>query len=531
MNQSAHISISNRSPLETLSLEDQRLFYQHGWGPHVRPKHTHLIDAFQEQVTLHPDSIAAIHDGESITYQELDAAANSLAWELNRTGIGRGHTVGLFVERSIEMLVGIIGILKTGAAYVPQQVALTPQGHLDHILKVSDTKIVLTLSKYLHQLSNRSSIQALELDRFLSGLRHQASDPPFVRPAQTLPSDPCYLLFTSGSTGVPNGVSVSHANLCNILLTQPGGLGIRPGTRVSQLLNIAFDMAAWEILGCLMQGGTLVIRGKNIQEAASQAEVIIATPSILATLDPRLCPRVKTVAVAGETCPPSLAEAWSARCIFYNSCGPTEVTIVNTMQLVRPGTKTLSIGKPTPNNTVYILDQDLRPCAIGEKGEIWAGGDCVSLGYLKNPMLNQDRYRPDPFLGGGRMMFRTRDVGRWNEEGELEHHGRTDEQVKIRGFRVELASIGAVLEAFAGCTQGVAVKLNDRELIAFVRPASLHSEELRDWVAKHLPYYCVPSLIVPLDEFPMTPRGKVDRVALFSKAQEILSVRFVEEAC
>jgi non-ribosomal peptide synthetase component F len=269
---------------------------------------------------------------------------------------------------------------------------------------------------------------------------------------------------------LPNGVQVTHGNVCNILLTEPGNLGMGHGLRVSQILNISFDMAAWEILGALAHGATLVIRGSSIAEAVQRAEIVIATPSILGTLDANACRHVRVVAVAGEPCPKPLADAWGSFCTFYNACGPTEVTIVNTMQRHVAGAESLTIGTPTPNNTVYILDDHLQPCAIGEVGEMWAGGDCVSRGYLGNDTLTEERYKPDPFLGGVRRMFRTRDLGRWTADGRLEHLGRTDDQVKIRGFRVELDSVTAALESVPSCAQAVTLKLDSRNLVAFVRP-------------------------------------------------------------
>ncbi|MEZ4664800.1 MAG: AMP-binding protein [Caldilineaceae bacterium] len=175
----------------------------------------------------------------------------------------------------------------------------------------------------------------------------------------------------------------------------------------------------------------------------------------MSTVDADQCRNVKVVAVAGEPCPRPLADKWSQFCTFYNSCGPTETTIVNTMQPYTPASERLTIGKPTPNNTVYVLDENLQPLPIGEIGEMWAGGDCVTAGYLHNPQLTCERYAPDPFLGGGRMMFRTRDLGRWTPDGDLEHFGRTDDQVKIRGFRVELDSVSAALESVPNCKRAV----------------------------------------------------------------------------
>lgn len=179
----------------------------------------------------------------------------------------------------------------------------------------------------------------------------------------------------------------------------------------------------------------------------------------------------------------------------------------------------LSIGIPTANNTVYILNEELKACAIGEIGEMWAGGDCVSAGYIANDELNADRYRPDPFLVG-RKMFRTRDLGRWTIDGELEHFGRTDDQVKIRGFRVELDSVSNILESAPGCKQAVTLKLNDRNLVAFVSPKSVDIELAKKAVAEKLPYYCTPAMIIALDELPVTSRGKIDKRLLTAMAVE-----------
>jgi acyl-coenzyme A synthetase/AMP-(fatty) acid ligase len=198
------------------------------------------------------------------------------------------------------------------------------------------------------------------------------------------------------------------------------------------------------------------------------------------------------------------------------------VTIVNTLARYRKGDAVLSIGAPTPNNTVYVLDQDLAPCRIGDKGEMWAGGDCVTAGYLKNPQLNAERYRPDPFLGGGRMMFRTRDLGRWNDDGTLEHLGRVDDQVKIHGFRVELDAVSRVLEGAPGCAGAVTLKVGEHDLVSFVTPSTADTASARQRVEQALPYYYVPTLVIPLDSLPMTQRGKVDRRLLEELAIEHL---------
>ena len=227
-----------------------------------------------------------------------------------------------------------------------------------------------------------------------------------------------------------------------------------------------------------------------------------------------------TAMVRGDATQRALADRWTRLCTFYNSCGPTETTIVNTMQRHHPDALRLTIGRPTPNNTVYVLDEHRRPCPVGETGEMWAGGDCVSAGYLRNDELNAQRYVPDPFLGGGRLMFRTRDLGRWTPDGELEHLGRTDDQVKVRGFRVELDSVSAVLEAVPGCRRAVTLKLDDRNLVSFVSPLGVDPTVALEAVAAALPYYCTPSAVHALAVLPQTSRGKIDKAALLRLAAE-----------
>lgn len=185
-----------------------------------------------------------------------------------------------------------------------------------------------------------------------------------------------------------------------------------------------------------------------------------------------------------------------------------------------PSAPLLTIGRPTPNNTVYVLDADRRPLPVGAVGEMWAGGDGVSAGYLDNPALNAERYAPDPFLGGEHRMFRTRDLGRWTPDGELEHLGRTDDQVKVRGFRVELDSVSSVLESVEGCARAVTLKRDDRTLVSFVCPADVDPERARRAVADALPYYCVPETVMPMPFLPETDRGKIDKAALLRTALE-----------
>ncbi|HWH86133.1 MAG TPA: amino acid adenylation domain-containing protein [Pseudomonas sp.] len=491
--------------------------WQHfGCGPQVAPDATLIHRAIEAQAAARPQATAAEHQGEFITYGELNRQANRLAATLLSHGVVPGDHVALFVERSIPMLVGMLAVLKIGAAYIPQHVGITPAAQLRHIMDIARVRVVLTLSELAPRLPLTAEQQCIHLDAFI---RDQSviGDDSNVGSMDASPDSVCFVLFTSGTTGLPNGVRVTQRNLCNILLTAPGDLGMKPGLKVGQILNIAFDMSAWEVLGCLTHGATLLIRGKDIAQTAERCDVLIATPSILATLDPARCSRVQVVALAGEPCPQPLAERWSAFCTFYNACGPTETTIVNTMQHYH-GSGPLTIGKPTPNNTVYVLDEAGQLCAPGEQGEMWAGGECVTAGYLGNPELTAERYQPDPFLGNGRLMFRTRDLGRWTTQGELEHLGRVDDQVKVRGFRVELDSVSAALEAAPNCQRAVTLKLDNRNLVAFVYPACTDIEVARACCEERLAYYCVPSLILAVDHIPLTSRGKIDKRLLLEWA-------------
>lgn len=256
-----------------------------------------------------------------------------------------------------------------------------------------------------------------------------------------------------------------------------------------------------------------------MQATAENVDVLIATPSILGSLDATRCKNIKQVAVAGEPCPRPLADKWSAFCEFYNSCGPTETTIINTAVVHTPAKAELTIGKPTPNNTIYILDDDLNPMPFGEKGEMWAGGACVTQGYLGNDVLNAERYRPDPFRPG-QLMFRTKDLGRWTAYGELRHCGRVDDLVKIRGFRVELDGVSRALEKTDGCAQAVTLKYDDRTLVAFISPAQIDPNKAMKTVGDQLPYYCVPKSVIAIEHLPKTARGKLDKRLLLALADQ-----------
>ncbi|MCB2136574.1 MAG: AMP-binding protein [Rhodobacteraceae bacterium] len=308
--------------LDGLSAEDARRFMTFGWGPVVTPRFATIIDAIDHNANLLPEAIAVEYQGQRISYGELDAAANRFASVLTAHGVRRADAVCLYLSRSIEMVVGIVAILRAGAAYVPQHVGVAPATTLRHVAGATGATAILTTRAHTAGVPVASHQSLITIDTIMSDPALSAARPegPDFR---AWPEDRCMVLFTSGTTGVPNGVQVSHANLCNILQTAPCDLGMRPGLRVGQILSIGFDMAAWETLGALSNGATLVIQGKSIQETAEQVDVLIATPSILNSIDQSRCGQVRTVAVVGGPCPRPLADSWSSFCTFYDSCGPT----------------------------------------------------------------------------------------------------------------------------------------------------------------------------------------------------------------
>lgn len=523
---SSSFSISQSSPLlDELSPSDRALFCSFGAGPRMTPSHPTVTKAIEHISMQHPNVEAAIavgRDGNldystAISYGDLSCQSDKLAAHLHDLGVQNDSVVCLFLKRCVPMIVGISAILKTGACYVPQHVGVAPPEQLKFVTKIVEARVVLTISGLLPELpSFEKHVTVLAIDHILNIPSPYFG--PFKGPKRTvLASDRCYIIFTSGTTGKCKGVAVTHGNLANVLLTNHIDLGITPGVRVSQILSIAFDMGAWEILGSLTHGGTLIIRDRNINAAVKFADVVISTPSVLAKIDASENTHIKSIAVAGEPCPKALVNRWAQTCRFYNSCGPTEVTIVNTAKRLKPNSS-LNIGRPLANNTIYILDPESQlPLKIGEVGEMWAGGECVTAGYINNKAMTTERFVKDPFLeiqdGSAMRMYRTGDLGRWTENGELEHFGRVDDQVKVRGFRVELDGISTLIEEVEEIRRAVVLKI-ENELVAWVSPSFVSKAVIISHIYSKMPYYCVPDQIIGLDTLPITGNGKVDKKRL-----------------
>ncbi|KII86925.1 hypothetical protein PLICRDRAFT_274094 [Plicaturopsis crispa FD-325 SS-3] len=500
--------------LDSLEPTDRLRFAKFGFGPRISVPFPCIQDAFAYQAAARPTAIAVEHLSKTITYRELDNQSSSLASRLLAMGVGPGSRVCLLVERSIPMVIGILAILKAGGAYVPLDGGIVTQTTLEYILKDADCSVIVTLRKYSYRLDGLQNHRVLTLEDILDSELQGT-----FAPIEVSNTNSAYVIYTSGTTGKPKGVDVTHANVTNLVCLQPGNLGMCPGMRVSQLMNISFDMAAWEILGSLCNGCTLCIRGKTAVEwrdLLRRVDLVIATPSMMAPHDPSAYPNIKVVATAGEPCPQNLADSWARAARFYDCCGPTEITIVNTVDLHVSGNR-VSIGSPTPNNSVYILDEHLNPLPISEVGVLWAGGAGITRGYINMTDKTNERYKPDPFVADGSRMFNTGDLGRWRFDGKLEHLGRTDDQVKIKGFRVELDGVAASMETCPEVKSAIAL-LIDEELWGFVTPAIDGTDNVGIATAQSQPYYAVPSHYLTMDHFPLTPNGKIDKRALESLA-------------
>ncbi|KAG6888617.1 hypothetical protein C0992_008027 [Termitomyces sp. T32_za158] len=549
------------SPLENLSSTDRTLFYQYGTGPSRTVSMQVVHHSFQRHAAIQPDAVAVEHHcalyNESITYGELDRNSDQLANILRAlpAPIVPGTRVCILARRSVALVVAILATLKAGAQYVPLDAQTITDETLEFVIGDANPSAVLSMAEFLHRVpTGRVPVLSIEAE-----MERGAAEWPQGGKVEDLssPADGAYCIYTSGTTGCPKGVDVRHRGVSNVLSGPPG---MMPGLRVAQLLNIAFDMGAWEILGAMFNGATLCLRGSTSQEWRSlmrTVNVIIATPSILSVHDPTDYPLLKSVIVGGEPCPQSLADRWARHTSFYNCCGPTEISICNTITPPHTPGSPLAIGSPIPNTNVYILSRDptsTKPVPIGDVGCMWVGGVGVSGGYLNMKEKTRERWRLDPFIGpplhdadsrnqwakklngewARPMMFNTGDLGRWRKDGQLEHMGRADDQVKVKGFRVELDGVAMAMRAYSPVRNAVALLINN-VLWGFVTPANVSLPAVRATTARSLPSYAVPALdhFMALKEFPLTHNGKVDKRKLHAIVERasVGEVAVAAEAC
>ncbi|EYF08906.1 non-ribosomal peptide synthetase [Chondromyces apiculatus] len=490
----------------------------------------HLVEA---QAARTPDALAAVFEGERLSYRQLDARANQVAHLLRARGVHRGTRVGLCLERSLSMLVGLLGILKAGGAYVPLD-PVYPSARLAFMIEDAALPLLLAERRTVGVLPAHGARVVL-LDEALAEIDAQPVTPPDVAVS---PDDIAYVIYTSGSTGRPKGALVPHRGLCNLAPALIQAFGIRPESRVLQFASICFDASAMEILMALPAGATLVLApasallpGPALRRLVREQHVTVTllTPSALAALSADGAPvdtealPLTTIIAGGEPCPPQLVARFAPGRRFFNAYGPTEATICATVASCAPDGQRPTVGRALPEVRCLVLDERLEPVPIGVPGELYLGGVGVGHGYLGRAALTATRFVPDP-TGGGRL-YRTGDRARWRGDGEIELIGRVDEQIKLRGFRIEPGEIEAALALHPAVSAAVVgrVELSPGEphLVAWIVPrvdATEPRETLPDALKTHLrgrlPAHMVPSVITVIDQIPVSPGGKIDRARL-----------------
>ena len=474
---------------------------------------------FATQVERAPETVALVCRDRSWTYRELDLVTNRIAHLLAGHGAGPGEVVGLLIPRSGESIIGLLAILKTGAAYLPIDPA-----HPDERIKfmVSDAGPVAALSTA--DLSSRFDgldLQVTEIDDpLIDGQPSSALPVPH-------PDDLAYMTYTSGTTGVPKAVAVTHHNVTQLVDAVRADLPAGPGEVWSQWHSLVFDVSVWEIWGALLHGGRLVVVPESVASSpddlhdlliSEKVSVLCQTPSAAGMLSPERLEST-TLIVAGEACPTELVDRWAASGrTMINAYGPTEATIYAAMSgPLRPGSDVAPIGSPVPGAALFVLDKWLRPAPEGVVGELYVAGNGVAPGYAHRSGLTASRFLACPFGGPGSRMYRTGDLVQWGEDGQLQYLGRADEQVKIRGYRIELGEIQAALARLDGVEQAVVIAREDRpgdkRLVGYIM-GSADPVEARTALAERLPAYMVPAAVVVLDTFPLTVNGKLDKRAL-----------------
>jgi amino acid adenylation domain-containing protein len=496
-------------------------------GAYARTSCLHQLFEIQAEQT--PHHIAAVFEAQQLTYRELNARANCLAHHLQALGLTPEARVAIYVERSLEMLIALLGVLKAGGAYVPLDPAY-PQERIAFVLEDADVNIVLTQERLCSRLSEHRA-QTICLDRDWDTIvRHTATNPIAAVQSDNL----AYVIYTSGSTGKPKGVQIPHYAVVNFLQSMAREPGLSANDRLVSVTTLSFDIAALELFLPLTTGACVIVASREVASDGVQllklldssgASVMQATPAswrLLLEAGWQSTPGLKALC-GGEALPWELAQDILARCSeLWNMYGPTETTIWSSVSKLEPGQNTITIGYPIANTQFYVFDQQMQPVPIGVSGELYISGDGLARGYLDRPALTAEKFVPNPFSSEpGARLYRTGDLVRYRPDGTIEYLGRMGHQVKIRGFRIELGEIEAVLLRRRGVCEAVIVakslERGPQRLVAYVVPEhndTPTTSELRSFLRKHVPDYMVPSVFVVLEALPLTPNGKVNRRAL-----------------
>ena len=526
------------------------------------PKDKTLVDLFEAQVERTPDNIAIVFEGQSLTYRQLNAQANQLAHYLLSLAKPDGQPllsgnplIAIAVERSLDMIIGLLAILKAGGAYVPIDPSY-PAARIRYMLGDSQAPLLLTQS----HLTGSLSLADLEHDCVVLCLDQTdvADQPSENLPARSTAEDLAYVIYTSGSTGMPKGVMVENNGLVNLVLAQIKTFEIDASSRILQFASFSFDASASEISTALLVGASLTLIAKETLLDTDQFTGLLVgqqithvtlPPSFLNSLSEQGFSDLQTLVVAGETCPVEMMKRWSQNLRFINAYGPTENTVCASAAVCFPDMDAVSIGKPIANTRIYILNTQHQPQPPGIPGELCIAGAGLARGYLNRPGLTAEKFVELELFGKVERVYKTGDLARWLPDGNLEFLGRIDHQVKLRGFRIELGEIEAVLGQFEPVQEAV-VSLyeadGNKRLVAYLvvngqwtessDPCSVASGQkegldihatssrvtdhgqlttaLATFLKSRLPDYMIPASFMILDSLPLTPNGKIDRKAL-----------------
>ncbi|WP_221046697.1 non-ribosomal peptide synthetase, partial [Mycobacterium senriense] len=491
-----------------------------GWGnrsvlTQPAPPPVSIPVLFAEQVARAPEAGAVTFEGRSMTYWELEEAANRLAHLLIGHGVGAGQRVALLLERSSSAIVAMLAVLKTGAAYLAIDPAL-PAARIGFMLTDAAPIAAITSAELRPRLDGHDVVVIDVNDEAVEAQPSTAVSVP-------APDDIAYLIYTSGTTGVPKGVAVTHRNLTHLADSQPSDLP--PAQVWTQCHSYAFDFSVWEIWAALLTGARLVVVPDSVVGSPDEfhallvgerVNVLTQTPSAVGTLSPEGLESVALL-LGGEACPAEVVDRWAPGRVVINAYGPTEATVYASMSALAAGSGTPPIGAPVSTAALFVLDGWLRPVPVGVVGELYVAGVGVGVGYISRAELTGSRFVACPFGLPGARMYRTGDLVCWGADGQLQYLGRADEQVKIRGYRIELGEVRAALAGLNGVEQAVVTAREDRpgdkRLVGYVI-GTADPAELRLQLAERLPEYMVPAAVVVLDALPLTVNGKLDTRAL-----------------
>jgi amino acid adenylation domain-containing protein len=526
-----------RQQLDALSplteKERQQVLIEWNQTAAAYPDHQCLHELFEEQAARTPDAIAVVFDDEQLTYGELDGRANQLARHLRSLGVGPDVLVGVLMERSVEMVVALLAVLKAGGAYVPLDPEY-PRERLSFMLADADVEVLLTQQRLRDMLSG-SEARVICLDDDWHTIAQQSTDSPA---SVATPFNLAYMIYTSGSTGRPKGAMLMHRSVVNYILWMQSAFPLSASDSVLQKTPFGFDVSVWEFFAPLAVGARLIMPRpgdhrdpsylvqvckeesvSTLQLVPSQLRVLLDEPGFN-QLD-----SLRHVFCGGEVMTTELEQRFltSTSAKLHNLCGPTETTIDTVFWTCKGDNRPAGVplGRPVANTQLYVLDERLRPVPVGVMGELYVGGVGVGRGYWGRPDMTAEKFVPHPYSRkGGERLYRSGDVARFGDEGEVEFLGRIDYQVKIRGFRVELGEVQAALSACEGVRDCVVVVHRDANaeewLVAYVvaENESPTTEELRTALQQTLPEFMVPSIFVTMAEIPLLTNGKVDRQAL-----------------